>query len=233
MTSLERLPLVRSIVWKNTGFANLRKIRYLIEDYEPRFDPTVVPLVSPSSAMPDSKPAVTTTPLPNSPLSAAFSERKYYTAADYHALYLSGEITPLAVAQAILPLIRRDLSPPGEHSVAWFDTNVEMVFAAAKASTLRYKEKRPLGVLDGVPTGVKDDYDLVGYKTTLGSLNDYTNKVVAPEDITMWPVRKLEESGAVILGKLSMHEFGLGMLSSSTWDLVRMYIGGSELISTC
>jgi Asp-tRNA(Asn)/Glu-tRNA(Gln) amidotransferase A subunit family amidase len=136
--------------------------------------------------------------------------RKYYTVADYHRLYVSGELTPTAVAKAILPLIRKDTSPPGEHSIAFFDSKVDLVLAAAEASTLRYKEKRPLGPLDGVPTAIKDEYDIEGYITCLGSKNDYTGKSKDGAPITSWCVKKLEEAGAVNVGKLHMHEFGLG-----------------------
>ena len=136
--------------------------------------------------------------------------RKYYTVADYHRMYVTGELTPTAVAKAILPLIRKDTSPPGEHSIAFFDSKVELVLAAAEASTLRYKEKRPLGPLDGVPTAAKDEYDIDGYTTCLGSKNDYTGKPKDGASITSWCVKKLEEAGAVVIGKLHMHEFGLG-----------------------
>ena len=40
----------------------------------------------------------------------------------------------------------------------------------------------------------------------MGSPRDYTN----PHDVTSWCVRKWEEAGAVIVGKLNMHELGLG-----------------------
>jgi Asp-tRNA(Asn)/Glu-tRNA(Gln) amidotransferase A subunit family amidase len=106
-------------------------------------------------------------------------------------------------------LIRRDISPPGEHSVAWFDTKVDLVLRAAEASTKRYKENCSLGPLDGVLTAVKDEFDIDGYVTCLGSANDYTGDVLEAESHAAWCVRKLEEAGAVILGKLSMHEFGL------------------------
>lgn len=43
----------------------------------------------------------------------------------YQSLYLSGTLTSLAVAQAILPLIRRDTSPPGKYSVTWFQVRVD------------------------------------------------------------------------------------------------------------
>jgi Asp-tRNA(Asn)/Glu-tRNA(Gln) amidotransferase A subunit family amidase len=135
-----------------------------------------------------------------------------YSAAHYRALYLSGDVTPLDVVQSILPFIRRDTSPPGEHSTAWFDVKVDLVIKAAEASTLRYKEKRSLGPLDGVPTAVKDEFDMEGHITSLGSVNDYTGKPENGDKIDAWCVRKLQEAGAIILGKLSMHEFGMGKL---------------------
>jgi len=204
VTRLESFPFIRRTIWSNTGFANLRAIREYIEDYEPRFDPTVT-LLTDSSAKPAGQPPP--------PGDLDHPTPKYYSVSAYHDLYVSGELTPLAVVQAILPLIRRDTSPPGKYSAGWFDSNVELILAAARESTLRYKEKRPLGVLDGVPTAVKDEFDVDGYKTTLGSVNDYTNKTLSEgESVTSWPVRKLEEAGAINLGKLSMHEFGLGAL---------------------
>lgn len=122
--------------------------------------------------------------------------RRYYTAADYHALYLSGEVTPLQVARAILDLIRRRTPKPlsfkavdkngakaaapftasdgvsGPYSDAWITTPCddmeEGVLAAARASTERYARGQPLSVLDGVPFGAKDDVDVEGYVTHSG-----------------------------------------------------------------
>ncbi|KAA8574820.1 hypothetical protein EYC84_004067 [Monilinia fructicola] len=64
------------------------------------------------------------------------------------------------VAESLLPLIRRDISPPGDYSVAFTDSNAEEILEAAKASTLRYQQGNPLSILDGVPTGIKDDSDV-------------------------------------------------------------------------
>ena len=77
---------------------------------------------------------------------------------------------------------------------------------AAEASTLRYLQGRPLGILDGVPIAVKDEVDLDGYKKTLGSARDYTREGGG----TSWCVKKWEEEGAIIIGKLNMHELGMG-----------------------
>lgn len=200
---MECLWFIRSFIWSNAGFGSLRKIRKHIEDAEPRYDPTVLPL-----PMDEAKdPAVLHR---ESAVKAKPHPLKYYSVNDYHEMYLSGVVTPLAVARAILPLIRRDTNPPGEHSIAWFDTKVSQVLAAAEASTKRYKEGRSLGPLDGVPTAVKDEYEIDGYRTCLGSRNDYTTPAAPGQSITSWCVKKLEDAGAVVLGKLSMHEFGLG-----------------------
>ena len=139
--------------------------------------------------------------------SATNPEAKYYSVADYRQLYLSGTLTPTDVAEALLPLIRRDIPNPTEHSLAWFETRADKVLAAARESTRRYREGRSLGPLDGVPTAVKDEYDVAGYRTCLGSRNTYASADDGHE--TSWCVRQLEAAGALLLGKLSMHEFGL------------------------
>lgn len=204
----ECVGMIRKLIWKNAGFASLRKIRKQLEDYEPRVDPTVVPtceLLEHKDTLEAEKAE------PELASTAIRPQARYYSVQDYHDMYLAGELTPTAVAKAILPLIRRDTTPPGAHSVAWFETRADLILAAAEASTTRYKKGSPLGLLDGVPTAVKDEYDIDGYKTCLGSLNDYTSDPAPPGDsIASWCVRKLEEAGAIVLGKLSMHEFGLG-----------------------
>lgn len=205
---MEWIGPLRNIIWHNAGFGDLRSIRPHIEDIEPRYDPTVVPITAHEKGSSSATPNPVTSRLDIDPSG-------YYSVLDYHQLYLKGEISPVAVVRAILPLIRRDTSPPGEHSVAWLETKFEAVMAAARASAQRYKEGKALGPLDGVPTAIKDDYDIQGYKTTLGSRNDYTGIPKKDTPITNWCVTRLEEAGAIILGKLSMHEFGLGRTTFS------------------
>ncbi|KAJ4306008.1 hypothetical protein N0V88_000800 [Collariella sp. IMI 366227] len=205
---MEWFRFIREIIWRNTGFDCLRRIIPYIETYEPWFEPQIIPLLEDVESSKVEAASTTAAEEDKKPLSpVTYPESKYYSAADYRKLYLSGELTPTNVAEALLPLIRRDIPNPTEHSKAWFDTRVDKVRTAARESTQRYREGRSLGALDGVPAAVKDEYDMAGYSTCLGSRNIY----VSPTDKhgTTWCVQKLEAAGALLLGKLSMHEFGL------------------------
>ena len=110
------------------------------------------------------------------------------------------------MVETLLPLVRRDTTPPGDHLIAFLESKVELVRRAAAAATERYKAGKPLSALDGIPVAVKDEVDLTGYRRTLGSQVDFTN----PFDETAWCVRKWEQAGAIVLGKTNMHEIGLG-----------------------
>ena len=63
------------------------------------------------------------------------------------------------------------------------------------------------GPLHGIPIGLKDLFDTAGVRTTAAS-NQYRDRVPA-QDAEV--VRRLKEAGAVIVGKLNMHEFAFGM----------------------
>ncbi|KAK0509285.1 hypothetical protein JMJ35_008656 [Cladonia borealis] len=189
------LNLVSSFLWSNAGFNSLRRLD--LEDYEPRYDPTVIPKAKNESttANAGSGSTVDHAVYINGP---KYPNRHYYTIADYHSAYESGKLTPTAVAQALLDLVPK-------HKAAFLDVKKDQVLAAAEASTQRYKDGNSRSMLDGVPVSVKDEVDLKGHSKSMGSSTDYTN----PQDVTSWCVRKWEEAGAVIVGKLNMHEQGL------------------------
>lgn len=184
---------MQSHFWRNAGFSVIRQIPHL-QDYAGRVDPSVIPVEN----APAEVPAAT--------VARRNGSKAHYTSADYHALYESGELTPIAVVETLLPLVRRDATPPGKHSTAFLESQVESIRAAAEASTKRYKDGKPLGPLDGIPVAVKDEVNIVGYKQTLGSKLDFTVK----EDATSWCVKQWEDAGAIIIGKTTMHELGLG-----------------------
>ncbi|KAM5344137.1 hypothetical protein ACJ41O_012674 [Fusarium nematophilum] len=205
---IEWIRLVRELVWHNAGFDSLRSIRPSLECYEARYDPTVIPIAA-TATSDDCSTLLSPPPSPTPAFSRPRQPTGFYSVADYRNLYLSGQVTPTDVAKALLLLIRRDANNPGKHSAAWLDTRDELVLKAAEESTIRYRQNRSLGPLDGVPAAIKDDFDLDGYAMTMGSRQNYAGKAVKSGSITNWSVRKLQGAGVIILGKLSMHEFGM------------------------
>lgn len=81
---------------------------------------------------------------------------------------------------------------------------------AARASTERFAKGQERGLLDGVPFGVKDDLDVEGYVCHYGMRYDERNPFFKKSEKSFWPVKKMEEAGAIMVGKLAMHELGVG-----------------------
>lgn len=77
---------------------------------------------------------------------------------------------------------------------------------AAAAAMARAGEGARLGPLDGVPIALKDNIDVAGVPTT----NGLGARPVAPPAGDAEVVRRLRAAGAVILGKLNMHEGAFG-----------------------
>jgi aspartyl-tRNA(Asn)/glutamyl-tRNA(Gln) amidotransferase subunit A len=77
---------------------------------------------------------------------------------------------------------------------------------AARAAETAVIGGGPLGPLHGVPIALKDLFDTRGVRTTAGSL--IRRDHVPAEDAPV--VRRLREAGAIVLGKLNMHEFAYG-----------------------
>lgn len=135
---------------------------------------------------------------------------RFASFADYHNLYKSGAATPLQVVEALLPLINRNAETPTEYSVAWLDIHEEEVLAAARTSTERYAAGQDLGILDGIPFGVKADLDVEGYVNTMGmKVDERHGYFTKPSTHTLWPIRKLMEQGAIMVGKMNQHEVGM------------------------
>ena len=65
------------------------------------------------------------------------------------------------------------------------------------------------GPLHGIPIGVKDFFDTAGIKTT-GAFAPFKNRVPT---VDAEVVTRLKNAGAIILGKMNMHELGMGTTS--------------------
>lgn len=144
----------------------------------------------------------------------ASSNARYYSISDYHQLYKSGKTTPLKVVETLLALT----TGSGKYSDAWADAHgaEKLALEAAKASTERWAAGNPIGVLDGVPIGVKDDTDVEGYINHTGMKYNPSLACFAVKKESVWPVKKLQEAGAVVLGKNKMHELGSGTVNYVT-----------------
>jgi Asp-tRNA(Asn)/Glu-tRNA(Gln) amidotransferase A subunit family amidase len=146
---------------------------------------------------------------------------RFYSAADYHALYQSGAATPLDVAEALLPLVQRngEQQPPSKYAVAWTQTDADAVRAAARASTARWVAGKPLGVLDGVPFGVKDDVAVKGFVSTMGMrVDERVGYFRRAEEKTAWPAERMEDAGGILMGKMNQHEIGMGEFGFWGWS---------------
>ncbi|KAK4136831.1 amidase signature enzyme [Trichocladium antarcticum] len=222
---------IQKLLWENAKFGQ-PKLTPGLNGTQWRVQPDVIPLgdgTVATASMLELEPALQTPP-------PADLAGRFYSVADYHQLYKSGAVTPLQVAAALLPLIRRDVQPVSKYAVAWTQTNADEVLAAAKASTERWAAGAPLGVLDGVPFGVKDDVDVKGFVSTMGMKVDKSEAYFnTPATSTAWPAKKLEEAGGIMMGKMNQHEVGMDTTgcnpstgTATNWYNKLYYPGGSS-----
>ena len=82
----------------------------------------------------------------------------------------------------------------------------------AAAADTEIASGRYRGPLHGIPIAIKDIFDTKGVKTT--ACSRVRENYVPDQDCTV--VRKFREAGAVILGKVTTHEFAFGFDSRPT-----------------
>ena len=135
-------------------------------------------------------------------------ELYYLTIAEAGALLRERKLSPVELTQAFLDRID-ELDPKLE---AYITVLHEEALAEARAAEAEIARGRYRGPMHGIPIALKDLYDTKGVRTTSGS-RVMADRVPA-EDATT--TARLRESGAVLLGKLAMHEFALGGPDPST-----------------
>jgi aspartyl-tRNA(Asn)/glutamyl-tRNA(Gln) amidotransferase subunit A len=116
--------------------------------------------------------------------------------------YRTGALDPVAITETCLARIAKD--DPALR--AFITVAADSARAQADESRRRFAAGRPLGALDGIPIGIKDNIDVAGLRCTAGTAA-FRERV--PERDAR-AVTRLRESGAVLLGKLNMHEGALG-----------------------
>jgi aspartyl-tRNA(Asn)/glutamyl-tRNA(Gln) amidotransferase subunit A len=76
---------------------------------------------------------------------------------------------------------------------------------AARASEDRWRRGAPLGLLDGVPTSIKDSLPCVGMPSYRGSAASVPETATADAPA----VARMREAGAIFLGKTTMPDYGI------------------------
>jgi aspartyl-tRNA(Asn)/glutamyl-tRNA(Gln) amidotransferase subunit A len=130
------------------------------------------------------------------------SELHWLTAAEAARAIAARELSPVELMNALWERIDR-LDPKLN---VFIRHDREAAMNAAKAAEAEIMAGRPRGPLHGVPVGIKDIIDVAGLPTTCHSkvLIDH----MAAEDAVC--VSRLRGAGAIVLGKLSTHEFAIG-----------------------
>lgn len=138
-----------------------------------------------------------------------------------------GELSPLSLVQAHLERIERLDGQLNSFITLLADSALERARNLEQALKAGAKP----GPLYGIPLAVKDLYETRGVCTTSGSkfFADYIPEADAAV------VQKLEQAGAIMLGKLNMHEIALGVTNvnphygdaRNPWDVQRVSGGSS------
>ena len=217
--------LLEPLLLRETGIESLRREAF---DESPTWQPLHQALRGPTAGVARQSLAVLHTVIgvagkaPAAPIPAV---------GDYVQAYRSGATTPLQMAERLIRAIAATDSgdTPLHAVISSMDLDLRH---QAEASTARYREGRPLGLLDGVPVLVKDELNAVPYTTTAGT-RVYGQEGSAVRDATV--VARLRAEGAIIIGKGNMHEIGIGVTGANVHYghcrnpyAPRHYAGGSS-----
>src|SRR6202158_2143344 len=148
-------------------------------------------------------------------------------------LFRKRKLSPAELTKLMLARIER-LNPKLN---AYITVTAEVALAQAKKAERELfapqgrKGHRDRGPLHGIPISLKDNIYTKGIRTTAGSkiLKDF----IPLHDAVVWA--KLQEAGAILLGKTNLHEFAYGVTTNNPhygatrnpWDLARIPGGSS------
>ena len=155
------------------------------------------------------------------------------SAVDLIAGYRTGKISPVEATRAVLDRIHA----VNDKINAFMIIDDEGAMASARESEARWAKGAPKGLLDGVPTTIKDLLLTKGWPPLKGSL---TVDPAGPWDEDAPAVARLREHGAVFLGKTTTPEVGwkgltesaLSGITRNPWNLGKTPGGSSGVIVT-
>lgn len=137
------------------------------------------------------------------------------------------KVSPVELVQACLARIERLDSTLN----TFITLSGDLALEAARQAELEIRQGKIRSRLHGVPLALKDLFDIKGLPTTAGSL--FFKEYLPASDA--WVVEKLTTAGALILGKLNLHEIALGVTNvnphfgpcRNPWNTLRVSGGSS------
>src|SRR5437660_10822013 len=150
------------------------------------------------------------------------------SAVDLIAGYRAKQFSPSEVLEDVLAHIAA--WEPHIKALYLFDPDVAR--ASARASSERWQQGEPTGLLDGVPVTIKDKIATKGQPVPLGAAS--VKLVPSPKDAP--PAARLREAGAIIFSKTTMPDYAMlssGLssfhpLTRNPWDLSKNPGGSSS-----
>jgi aspartyl-tRNA(Asn)/glutamyl-tRNA(Gln) amidotransferase subunit A len=146
---------------------------------------------------------------------------------ELHQQLVRKERTATEITQAALERIRQ--LEPKLHSFLAITADHALAQAQLVDNQLAAGEK--IGLLAGIPIGIKDNLCTKGIRTTCGS--HILENFLPPYESTV--TQKLSEMGAVMVGKTNLDEFAMGsstensayQVTANPWDITRVPGGSS------
>jgi hypothetical protein len=155
------------------------------------------------------------------------TDQRYASITEVSELIRQKKVSPVEIVRDALKSIE-ELNPKLN---AFITILADQSLEAAQNAEAEIKNGQWKGPLHGIPIGVKDFFDTAGIKTT-GAFAPFKNRVPTVDaDV----VTRLKNAGAIILGKMNMHELGMGTTSlvsyfgpvHNPWD--HNYVAGALL----
>ena len=131
-----------------------------------------------------------------------------------HRFSTISEVSELLRQKQVSPvdLVNESLQAIEQHNPklnAFITVTAEQALAEARQAEQEINSGKWRGPLHGIPVGVKDFFDTAGIKTT-AAFEHFRNRVPTKDAEV---VIRFRTAGAIMVGKLNMHELGMGTTS--------------------
>ncbi|MEM8840378.1 MAG: amidase [Pseudomonadota bacterium] len=138
----------------------------------------------------------------------------YMPATEAIARFADKTLSPVELMEATIA--RAEAVEPGVNALTF--THFDAAMSQAKVAEARYGAGAPIGPLDGLPVGIKDESTIAGQQTSGGSLiyKDTVDDVTAPVN------QRVMDAGGIVHARTATPEFSCaGYCWSRLWGVTR------------